>query len=115
MSPLCAAIEATEEPLAVLAQLLRVCRDEHALLWERAGEPAADAAVADLVGAVDQVLPAPGTASSLTVAVRQALTAALRAAGDIPPVVVAHALAARVDARYGHTFTDSFRRRSPYT
>jgi hypothetical protein len=44
---------------------------------------------------------------------RAVLAAALTAAGEVPAVVVARALAELLDDRYGHRFAESFRRRSP--
>lgn len=45
---------------------------------------------------------------------RHAFAAALEPVDDVPAVVVAHGLAQFLDTEYGHTFTESFRQRSPY-
>lgn len=102
------------EPMVSLTQLLRLCRDEHATLWEHHADPRCRARVGTLLARVADALAQPGTASTLAPEARQALSAALTADSAIPPVVVAHALAEVLDARYGHGFADWFRRRSPY-
>ena len=45
---------------------------------------------------------------------RALLTASFNSTTDVPPVVVAHALAQFLDDHYAHTFTRFFRDRSPY-
>ena len=102
------------EPMVSLTHLLRLCRDEHATLWEHRADPRCRARVATLLTRPAEALPGPGTASTVTPEARQALAAALTANAAIPPVVVAHALAEVLDARYGHGFADWFRHRSPY-
>lgn len=108
------AIGSEEDPVVSLTQLLRLCRDEHATLWEHHADPRCRARAATLVAGVASVLPEPGTASTVGPAARHALAASLIANHQIPPVVVAHALAELLDTCYGHAFADWFRHRSPY-
>jgi len=107
-------LEAEPEPVVSLTQLLRLCRDEHPTLWEHHADPRCRAKVGTLVARVGQALATPGTEALLAPHARRAIADALTAADDIPPVVVAHALAELLDERYGHVFTDWFRQRSPY-
>ena len=98
------------EPLVSLTHLLRLCRDEHRLLWERVGDP-------EYLHRLDPVLAAlraqPG-GPVLNAEVRRLLAAAFDPAGGVPAVVVAHRLAGFLDERYGPSLAASFRRRSPY-
>ena len=114
ISALRQAIAAEVEPVVTLTHLLRLCRDEHPTLFEHHGDPRCRARVDRIVERVTRVLPESGSESSVSVPARQALADALAANDDIPTVVVAHALAELIDGRYGHSFTDWFRRRSPY-
>lgn len=107
-------IAAETQPLVIVTQLLRLCRDEHATLWEHHADPRCRARVARLIGRVGEALPPPGFESTVSEPARRALSAALHDHDDIPPVVIAHALAELLDARYGDSFTDWFRARSPY-
>lgn len=109
-----AAIVEETEPLVTLTHLLQLCRDEHPVLWERLNDPAVRAQVAVITADVLAVLPAEPALQVLETPVRQALAAALAAAGPLPAVVVARALAELIDDRYFPSFTESFRRRSPY-
>ena len=109
-----AAIAEEPEPVVTLTHLLHLCRDEHRLLWERSGDPRTAPKVTALLNEVIDKLPAPGTTAVLKPPVRRALVAALEQADDIPPVLVARALAKLIDERYSHTFAPWFRRRSPY-
>ena len=109
-----AALGHEPEPVVTLTHLLHLCRDEHRVLWERSGDPRSTRRVTALVNEVAEDLPAPGTEAVLEPPVRRALVAALEPADDIPPVLIARALAELIDERYGHTFADWFRRHSPY-
>lgn len=108
------AIAAEPEPLVTLTHLLRLCRDEHPVLWERVDDPVCRARVAALLARLARVMPAPGSASDMRQEVRDAVVAALAPVHDTPGVVIAHAVAELLDERYGHTFAGSFARRSPY-
>jgi len=114
MAALLTAVEHEQEPIVSLTHLLHLCRDEHRVLWERAGDPRITGMVVSLVNVVADKLPSHGTAAALEPPVRQALAAALRGADGIPPVLIARALAELIDERYCHTFAPWFRRRSPY-
>jgi len=109
-----AAIAVEAEPLVTITHLLQLCRDEHPVLWERLNDPLTRARVAPILSDVLAALPPASTAPVLSLGVRGALAAALTAAADVPAVVVARTLAELVDERYAHSFTASFRRRSPY-
>ena len=109
-----AALMEEPEPLVALTHLLHLCRDEHRALRESTSSPTSRSRVASTLVALADVLPPPGTARVLDPTVRRGLAAALEPAAGVPPVAVARALAELLDSRYGHTFTDSFRRRSPY-
>lgn len=102
------------EPLVTITHLLRLCRDEHPVLWSRMDDPACCGRVDRMLGELSALLPPPGLADHLTGDVRDALADALQPVSDTPVVVVARALAELLDDRYGHTVFASFRRRSPY-
>ena len=97
-----------------LTHLLRLCRDEHRTLWEHHADTRRRDRVATQLRRVAAALPAPGAASTVAAAAREAMSAALTSDAAVPPVVMAHALAELIDARYGHGFADWFRRRSPF-
>ena len=109
-----AAIAEEPEPLVTLTHLLRLCRDEHPVLWERASDPDCRARVRAVHTELAEELRTSSQVGTLPRVARQALAAALEPVDDVPAVVVAHALAELVDSAYGHTFAESFRRRSPY-
>lgn len=109
-----AALAVEPEPLVTLTHLLRLCRDEHPVLWEGVDDPRCRTRVSCLLAELSAVLPAPGTAAVVGPDVRAALAGALAPLGGTPAVVIARALAELVDAHYGHTFAASFSRRSPY-
>lgn len=108
------ALAAEAEPLVVLTHLLRLCRDEHPVLWERMNDPLCRAHVTCVQADLSEVLPAPGTKWTLEPDLRDAMAAALVSAEDVPVVVVARALAELLDTHFGHTFVSSFAARSPY-
>jgi 8-oxo-dGTP pyrophosphatase MutT (NUDIX family)/predicted amidohydrolase len=108
------AVVVEAEPLVALTHLLRLCRDEHPVLWERMNDPLCRAHVTCVRADLADVLPAPGTTSTLERGLRNAMVAALVPAEDVPVVVVARALAELLDTHFGHTFLSSFAARSPY-
>jgi 8-oxo-dGTP pyrophosphatase MutT (NUDIX family) len=114
MTALRAAITHESEPLVTLTHLLHLCRDEHRVLWEQVSDPANINALAGVVNKITALLPKEADTMVLDEPVRLALVAVLEPSEQIPPVLVAHALAQLLDDRYSHTFADSFRRRSPY-
>jgi len=101
-------------PLVSVTQLLRLCRDEHATLWEHHADPRRRARIATLLTRVSEALPDPGTTSVVTSQARQALAAALAPVPEVPAVAIAHAMAELLDRCYGHSFIVWFRERSPY-
>lgn len=109
-----AVIREESEPLITVTHLLRLCRDEHRVLWEGRGEPGNRRSLAGVIGAVDDLISREDPSMLLEVPVRRALCDALGLLPDVPVVMVARGLAELVDNRFGHTFADSFRRRSPY-
>lgn len=111
---LCRELDRESEPLATVTLLLRLCRDEHRVLWENANEVSSQVAVADVIDSLAQVLPALGTAGALVAPLRTAMAGVLRRASGVHPVVIAHALAELIDDRFWHTFGTSFARRNPY-
>ncbi|MFR9802799.1 hypothetical protein ACL02T_10910 [Pseudonocardia sp. RS010] len=93
LAALLAAVAAEAEPLVTLTHLLRLCRDEHPVLWARVSDPPCRARVVCLVAEVEAALPAPGTAAVLDARVRRALAAALEPRENTPQVAIARALA----------------------
>lgn len=63
---------------------------------------------------VAALLPAGTAALEMPAAVREKLAEALEPDDGIRPVAVARGLAELIDDRLGHTFAETFRRRSPY-
>lgn len=109
------AIAAEVEPLVTLTQLLQLCRDEHAVPWERVNDPVGPGdQLAEILADVRAVLPVASSVAVLNPEVRCALAGALTASRGVLPVLVAHALAEVIDERYAHSFAGSFSRRSPY-
>jgi hypothetical protein len=106
------ALRTEPEPLVALTHLLHLCRDEHRTLWE--GDPVSSARTATALARLTALLPAGQTGMQLDVPMRHALAHALEPADSVAPVVLARALAVFLDQHYGHTFTESFRSRSPY-
>lgn len=100
--------------MALLTHLLRLCREEHPTLWEHHADPRCRARADELVAPVAAVLPAPGTDRAIPTAAGVRMAAALTSDADVPPVVIAHALAELVDRHFGHCFSEWFRSRSPY-
>jgi 8-oxo-dGTP pyrophosphatase MutT (NUDIX family) len=115
LTSLRAAIESEREPLVALTHLLHLCRDEHRVLWAQVSEPSSQARIASVLTTLTGLLAeGSGTAAVIDEPVRRAMAAALESVHGIAPVVLAHALAQFVDQYFGHSFADSFRRRSPY-
>jgi 8-oxo-dGTP pyrophosphatase MutT (NUDIX family)/predicted amidohydrolase len=111
---LSAAIAVETEPLVTLTHLLRLCRDEHRVLWEhRLDAPSRARVDAVLLLLTHAAGPGP-IRGELPGAVRAALVAALEPVPGVPTVVVAHALAGFLDELCSTTFWASFSRRSPY-
>ncbi|MFF7643965.1 NUDIX domain-containing protein [Streptomyces canus] len=108
------ALAGEAEPLVALTHLLHLCRDQHAELWERVGDPACRHRVAAALEPLTGMLAARTRASTVDAALGRALADALTAVAGVPAVVVARALAELLDEHFAHTFTESFRRRSPY-
>lgn len=109
-----AAILEEPEPLITATHLLRLCRDEHRVLWEGRHEPGHRQSVTGVIDAVGDLISREGASFLLEAPVRRALSQALGLLPEVPAVMVARGLAELLDNRFGHTFVDSFRRRSPY-
>lgn len=114
LAALRAAVRHESDPLVTLTHLLHLCRDEHPVLWEQAGNLDIRATVANVLAPLRTVAASGPAAATLDKPVREALATALRPVGGAAPVVIAHALALFLDDQYGQFFADSFRRRSPY-
>ena len=107
-------VHAQREPLVTLTHLLQLCRDEHRVLWARVNDLGWQRRVSRHVADLRRRLPAAGTVGTLADDVRAAMATALEPPADLPPALVAKALAELLDERYGHTFAEFFRRHSPY-
>jgi len=107
------AIAEEPEPLVALTHLLRLCRDEHPVLWERMNDVDCRAHIACVHAQVTRALPDPGTQSALQPALRRALAAALAPAEGIPAVVVARALAEVLDTPLRPHLRGRLRRAQP--
>src|SRR3546814_21142642 len=101
------------EPVVSLTHLLRLCRDEHRVLWEHHADPRCRTRVKALVDQVGEALPEPGLTSTISAPARRAIAAALEPAPRSPAVLVAHAPPAHPDPRLGHSFPLRFPRPSP--
>ncbi len=102
------------EPIVTLTHLLQLCRDEHVILWERFGDPECQDHVAAILLRLGEQLSEMQADSVLDRTMRDLLVKSFNSTTDVPPVVVAHALAQFLDDHYAHTFTRFFRDRSPY-
>ncbi|ALV38564.1 amidohydrolase [Streptomyces sp. CdTB01] len=109
-----AALAREPEPLVALTHLLHLCRDQHAELWERVGDPDCRRRVTAALEPLSAMLTARAGATTVDVELGRALADALTAIDDVPAVVIARALAELLDEHFADTFTESFRRRSPY-
>ena len=114
LAALIAVLAVESEPVVTVTHLLQLCRDEHMVLWERVGDPDCQNAVAVTLGRLGAHPSASSAQSTLDHAMRRLLAQALESATEVPPVVVAHALAQFLDEHFAHTFTRFFRGRSPY-
>jgi ADP-ribose pyrophosphatase YjhB (NUDIX family) len=108
------ALRTVPEPLVALTHLLHLCRDEHRTLWEGDSDLVSSARTATALARLTALLPAGQTGLQLDAPMRHALADALKPGAGVTPVVLARALALFLDQHYGHTFTESFRSRSPY-
>ncbi len=107
-------LAAEPEPATAVTHLLRLCRDEHAVLREHVGDPACQDRVETALRPLTDLLPSALLEQALTDRVRRGISEAVHETADTPAVVIAHAIAERLDDRYGHTFAGFFRQRSPY-
>lgn len=107
-------IASETEPIVTLTHLLRLCRDEHIVLWERAADPDCQDHVAATLASLGHRVADVQARATLDQTMRDLLVGSFTSMIDVPPVVVAHALAQFLDDRYAHTFTRFFRDRSPY-
>lgn len=107
-------LAAETEPLVSLTHLLRLCREEHSTLWEHHADQRNRGLVRRRAATVADELAPVGSSSTLSARARRALAAAISTEQGVPAVVMAHAVAELLDERYGHSFTEWFRQRSPY-
>jgi hypothetical protein len=114
LSALQEALRSEREPLVTLTHLLHLCRDEHRTLWEGHRDPVSSTRTASALGRLTGLLRADQCGLELDAPMRHALADALEPARGVAPVVLARALAVFLDEHFGHTFTESFRSRSPY-
>ena len=114
LAALLTVIGAETEPVVTLTHLLQLCRDEHVVLWQRVGDPDCREQVAATLSRLGAHLRASPVVPTLDRTMRTLLTASFNTTTDVPPVVIAHALAQFLDDHYEHTFTRFFRDRSPY-
>ncbi|WP_234436783.1 NUDIX domain-containing protein [Streptomyces maremycinicus] len=109
-----AALAREAEPLVALTHLLHLCRDQHAELWERIGDPDCRHRVTAALEPLAGMLAARAGTTTVDPALGRALADALVAVEGVPAVAVARALAELLDEHFADSFTASFRRRSPY-
>jgi hypothetical protein len=108
------AVAEEREPVVTLTQLLRLCRDEHGVLWEQVNDPECQERVNGALRPLTDLVPAASPVPTLEAELRARLVAALEPADGVPPVVLAHALARFLDDRFAHAFERFFKERSPY-
>ncbi len=102
------------EPLALVTEMLRWCRDDHAVLWEQLNDPACQAWRSHQLEQHHEQLGMPSELPMVDEATRRLLDAGLGNIPDrVPAVVAAHVLAQMLDARYAHGFGRAFRRGGP--
>ncbi|MBF6557417.1 MAG: hypothetical protein IVW52_14885 [Acidimicrobiales bacterium] len=114
LAALRAVVTTETEPLAVLTEMLRWCRDDHAVLWEQLGDPACQAWRTEALRPFHEQVSSPAAIPVIDASTRQLLDAGLGKVPDrIPAVVAAHVFAQLLDARYAHAFGRALRRRGP--
>ena len=114
LAALLTVVAAETEPIVTLTHLLQFCRDEHMILRERVGDPDCQEQVAASMSRLGEQLSALQADPALDKTMRSLLSTSLNSTTDVPPVVIAHALAQFLDDHYAHTFSRFFRERSPY-
>jgi 8-oxo-dGTP pyrophosphatase MutT (NUDIX family) len=114
LAALLAVIAVETEPLVTLTHLLQLCRDEHMVLWERVSDPTCQDQVAQTLSRLEEQLSVVQADQALDATIRTLLTESFTSTTEVPPVVIAHALAQFLDLHYAHSFTRFFRERSPY-
>ncbi|MBF6556286.1 MAG: hypothetical protein IVW52_08945 [Acidimicrobiales bacterium] len=85
------ALASETDPLAVVTEMLRWCRDDHAVLWEHLGEPACQAWRAHGLRRVHDELKGLAELPVIDVATREIIDAALGEVPDRVPGVVGEA------------------------
>ena len=114
LAALRAAVQSEPDPLVTVTHLLRLCRDEHRVLWEQAGNPDLRATVTSVLAPLRTLAGSRPTAATMDPQVRHLLAEALKPVNGAAPAVIAHALTQFLDDHYGQFFADWFRSRSPY-
>jgi 8-oxo-dGTP pyrophosphatase MutT (NUDIX family) len=99
--------------LVALTLLLRLCRDEHATLWETINDLEHAGRASTYTESAAKVI-AEAAPGPLTPEVRDALADALTVPCQVPGVLVARHLAVLLDEHYAGTFDGWFRSQSPY-
>lgn len=114
LNALRATVATESDPLVVVTEMLRWCRDDHAVLWEQLGDPMCQAWSTQALRPLHEQSAAPVATPTIDDGTRQLLGAVLQEVPDrIPAVVVAHVVAQLLDTRYAHTFGRAFRRHGP--
>ncbi|MDA8267738.1 MAG: hypothetical protein M0013_05110 [Actinomycetota bacterium] len=114
LAALRSALASETDPLTAVTELLRWCRDDHAVLWEQLGEPASQAWRARGLSHLREGLEGPAQLPMVDASTRALIDAALSQVPDrVPGVVAAHVLAQVLDARYAAGFGRAFRRHGP--
>ncbi|HEY3409170.1 MAG TPA: hypothetical protein VGK53_13440, partial [Propionicimonas sp.] len=99
--------------MVALTLLLRLCRDEHATLWETINDLEHAGRASTYTESAAKVI-AEAAPGPLTPEVRDALADALTVPCQVPGVLVARHLAVLLDEHYAGTFDGWFRSQSPY-
>ncbi len=114
LAALTAFIASETEPIVTLTHLLQLCRDEHVILWERVSDADCQDQVAKILSPLNALVTATQPSPTLDGTVRALLAMSLAGTTEVPPVVIAHALAQFLDDNYAYTFTSFFRSHGPY-
>lgn len=102
------------DPLTLITEMLRWCRDDHAVLWEQLNDPTCQAWRSHLLCILQEQSAGPSQLPVIDARTRRLLSLGLDDIPDrVPGVVAAHVLAQFLDARYAPGLGRAFRRRGP--